>query len=398
MTKKVSKIAVLSPSLVLTSAYAITGVLPQLKAGLGLSQGQTEYLVTIPSIVVLAMVLISPWLQRWLRLTNKQMIMAGLVIIGLAGMTPLAFHQYRQLVWARIFLGLGIGLYNAQAISIIADWYQGKTLSFMLGWHAAFEELGQALSVSLASLLMLAGGWQMSFAAYALAWLVLFLFVMKVPNRTPKPAEPDQTRARASQGKLHPRVYALMAMAFLILIAYVAMENRFASLAVYLKGPDYRGSGKFLSFMLLGSTIGGLTYGQLHDWLGERIVYLALGLLALANLLFYFGASRFSLIALAVMMQGFPLQLISPWMFNQLGKVVSPQKRSIANSIVLVGFNLGAFISPSVSMMFNRLNGGKAAGLGLAAPFLTYGIMLLLMMIAFAMFRRWKREHYRSHL
>lgn len=389
MTKKASKFAVLSPSLVLTSAYAITGILPQLKAGLGLSQSQAEYLVTIPSIVVLIMVVVSPWLQRWLKRTDKQMIMAGLVIIGLAGMAPLLFHQYRQLVVARIFLGLGIGLYNAQAISIIADWYAGKTLSLMLGWHAAFEELGQALSVSLASLLMLMGGWQISFAAYALAWLVLLLFATKVPDQPLESNEKtDQATGHAKLGRISPRVYLLMIMSFLILIAYVAMENRFAALAVYLNGPDYTGSGKFLSLMLVGSTIGGLIYGQLHDLLGDKIVYLSLGMLAIANLLFFFGARHFPLLALAVMMQGFPLQLISPWMFNQVGAIVTPQQRSIANSIVLVGFNLGAFISPSISQLINHWGNRPTTGLGLATPFLAYGVMLILMMIAFAMRRK----------
>lgn len=374
---KPNRLAILSPSIVLTSAYAITGVLPQLKAGLSLSQGQAEYLVTTPSIVVLVMVLLSPWLQRWFGRTDKQMIMAGLAIIGLAGMAPLVCHTYLAILIARIFLGLGIGLYNAQAISIIADWYQGKGLSLMLGWHAAAEELGQALTVSLASLLLIIGGWRQAFWAYGLAWLVLAFFTLKVPNDRPTVVH-QASDNNGRQGKLNARVFALMIMALFLLTAYVAMENRFPALAVHLNGAHYTGSGKFLSLMLIGSTLGGLTYGWLADQLGHRLVYLALGLLALADFTFYFGAHHFALIALAIMMQGFPLQLISPWIFNQLSELVPPEQRSFANSVVLVGFNLGAFISPSVTMALNHLLGQPVSGTGLAAPFIVYACVIIL--------------------
>lgn len=380
MKRQMCKLAVLSPSFVLTSAYAITGILPQLKAGLGLSQSQAEYIVTIPSIVVLIMVVISPWLQRWLHRSDKQMIIAGLAITGLAGMAPLIFTQYPAIVLARAILGLGIGLYNAQAISIIADWYQGPELSTMLGWHAAAEELGQATTVSLASILMITSTWHSSFWNYALAWIVLIFFARRVPNDHLTTSS-HQADYHASLAHLDFRVFCLMLMAFLILTAYVGMENRFAALAVYLRGASYTGAGKFLSLMLVGSTLGGLTYGWFVDHLGQKTVYFALTLLATANLLFAFGANHFTLVALAIVMQGFPLQLISPWMFNQLSQWVHPDHLSIANSIVLVGFNLGAFISPSVTMAFNQLLGQQPTGIGLASPFFIYGGIIILMMV-----------------
>lgn len=380
MRSGTTKLAILSPSLVLTSAYAITGILPQLKAGLSLTQEQSEYLVTSPSIVVLIMVVLSPWIQRWLHRSDKQMIMAGLIIIGLAGMVPLIFHQYLAILAARMFLGVGIGLYNSQAISILANWYQANELATMIGWHAAFEELGQALTVSLASILMLVGGWQTSFWTYGLSWLILLFFARNVKNDKVENEQQDK-RTNDKIGKLNPRVFYLMLMALLILTAYVAMENRFPALAVYLHDGHYNGAGNFLSLMLAGSTIGGLTYGWLSDQLGDALIYLALAMLAIADLIFALFANHFALVALAIILQGFPLQLISPWFFDQLAGVVTRQQRSLANSIVLVGFNLGAFISPSVTLWLNHLLKQPVSGTGLAAPFFVYSVMLVLMMI-----------------
>lgn len=380
MRSGTTKLAILSPSLVLTSAYAITGILPQLKAGLSLTQEQSEYLVTSPSIVVLIMVVLSPWIQRWLHRSDKQMIVTGLVIIGLAGMAPLIFHQYLAILIARMFLGVGIGLYNSQAISILANWYQANELATMIGWHAAFEELGQALTVSIASLLMLIGGWQTSFWTYGLSWLILLFFARNVKNDKVDNVQSDKS-TNGKIGKLNPRVFYLMLMALLILTAYVAMENRFPALAVYLHGGHYNGAGKFLSLMLVGSTIGGLTYGWLSNQLGDALIYLALAMLAIADLIFAMFANHFVLVALAIILQGFPLQLISPWFFDQLAGIVTRQQRSLANSIVLVGFNLGAFISPSVTLWLNHLLKRPVGGTGLAAPFFVYSGMLVLMMI-----------------
>ena len=46
-----------------TSAYAIQGSLPQLKAALGITQTQSEYLVTTPSFAVMIFVVLSPLIQ-----------------------------------------------------------------------------------------------------------------------------------------------------------------------------------------------------------------------------------------------------------------------------------------------------------------------------------------------
>ncbi len=53
----VTKLAFLSVSFMVTSAYAIQGSLPQLKAALGISQTQSEYLVTTPSFAVMIFVI-----------------------------------------------------------------------------------------------------------------------------------------------------------------------------------------------------------------------------------------------------------------------------------------------------------------------------------------------------
>lgn len=110
----VTKLAFLSVSFMVTSAYAIQGSLPQLKAALGISQPQSEYLVTTPSFAVMIFVVLSPLLQEWFNISDKKIIMAGVTIVGLAGLVPMFISNYTVILISRLILGAGYGLYNSK--------------------------------------------------------------------------------------------------------------------------------------------------------------------------------------------------------------------------------------------------------------------------------------------
>lgn len=84
----VTKLAFLSVSFMLTSAYAVQGALPQLKAALHVTQTQAEYLATMPAFAVMIFVVLSPLLQASLKISDKQMIMAGVTLVGVMGVVP----------------------------------------------------------------------------------------------------------------------------------------------------------------------------------------------------------------------------------------------------------------------------------------------------------------------
>lgn len=386
----ITKLAFLSVSFILTSAYAIQGSLPQLKAALHLSQQQAEYLVTTPSFSVMVFVILSPLLQQWLKLSDKTMIMIGVTTIGVAGPVPLFCNSYQVIIASRLVLGAGIGLYNSQAISIISRWYDGTERAAMIGWHAAAEEIGQAATISLASLLMLVGGWRASFAIYFLAIIVLALFAWQVPADRPvvtndKAKTPGQV---ARPTRISPLVGLLAVLAFVLVVDYVGMENRFSGLAVAINGGHYHGASLFLSLMLVGATLGGLFYGRIYDRLKFNTIYLALGLMAVANFLFGLAGDNFALTVAGLLLIGFPYQLLSPLIFNLLPTLAPANKQSTAASICLIGFNLGAFFSPTIGGWANLLTGHPLSGLGLAAPFPIYGVLLLLIALGIFIIRK----------
>ena len=396
----VTKLAFLSVSFMLTSAYAVQSALPQLKASLNVTQTQSEYLATTPSFAVMIFVVLSPLLQQWFKISDKKMIMIGVTVVGLMGLVPFFnIHSYLIILGSRLLLGAGYGLYNSQAISMISVWYEGETRAQMLGWRAAAEQIGQACTLFLAGLLLTVSGWHASFLVYALAFVVLIFFGMRVPDDSEVESVEEKVVAENEDmiddldskdiKKISPVVYLLVLFAFLLVVDYVGMENRFSGLAVNIRGAQYTGASNFLSLMLIGATLGGLLYGSIQKRLGFGTVYLGLGLMALSNFLFYFAGSNFAMLVIGLLLIGFPLQLVSPLIFNLLPDLAPANRQPLVTSMVLIGFNFGAFFSPTIAEWTNHLMGQPTSGYGLAAPFLVYGIgLLVIALIIFIATRR----------
>ncbi|HJA23606.1 MAG TPA: MFS transporter [Candidatus Limosilactobacillus intestinavium] len=396
----VTKLAFLSVSFMLTSAYAVQSALPQLKASLNVTQTQSEYLATTPSFAVMIFVVLSPLLQQWFKISDKKMIMIGVTVVGLMGLVPFFnIHSYLIILGSRLLLGAGYGLYNSQAISMISVWYEGETRAQMLGWRAAAEQIGQACTLFLAGLLLTVSGWHASFLVYALAFVVLIFFGMRVPDDSEVESVEEKVVAENEEmvddldskdiKKISPVVYLLVLFAFLLVVDYVGMENRFSGLAVNIRGAQYTGASNFLSLMLIGATLGGLLYGSIQKRLGFGTVYLGLGLMALSNFLFYFAGSNFAMLVIGLLLIGFPLQLVSPLIFNLLPDLAPANRQPLVTSMVLIGFNFGAFFSPTIAEWTNHLMGQPTSGYGLAAPFLVYGIgLLVIALIIFVATRR----------
>lgn len=394
----ITKLAFLSVSLMVTSAYAIQGSLPQLKAALGITQTQSEYLVTTPSFAVMIFVVLSPLIQEWFHISDKKIIMTGVTIVGIAGLVPMFVDNYTVILISRLVLGAGYGLYNSQAISLISVWYQGHERAQMLGWRAAAEQIGQALTLSISGLILSYAGWHQSFAVYALAFLVLIFFAMRVPDdsqaqddEVPEDDLADDLEEDTTKKitKISPVVYLLVLFAFLLVVDYVGMENRFPGLSVAINGAHYTGSSMFLSLMLIGATLGGIFYGSIQKHLGFGTVYLGLGLMALSNFLFGFAGHNYVLMVIGLLLIGFPLQLVSPLIFNLLPDLAPANRQPLVTSLCLIGFNFGSFFSPTIAEWTNHLLGQPISGMGLAAPFPVYGVVLILIaLIIFAATRR----------
>ncbi|MBZ5963268.1 MFS transporter [Leuconostoc gasicomitatum] len=379
--KWITKIAFLGISFMLTSAYAINGAMPQMTKALGVSATQVQALATTPSIVVTVFVLLSSFIAA--KLGDKKTIMLGMLLVGFAGIVPFFVTSYPIILVSRMVLGAGFGIFNSLAVSMIAVMYQGQTRATMLGWRAAVEQIGQAVLTFIAGLL-LNFGWQTTFLVYLLAFPILYLFYVRVPDTTEMLAADQKNNKKTHINRnvpqnISPLVWVLTLFAAFIVIDYMAIQLSFPFMAQSL-GVSGLLVSTILSLMLVAAMVGGLVYGGMQKLFGRFTLQVGLLLMVLSNFLVAFSNGNFVTLTIGVLLIGFPMQLISPFIFSQLPNLAPLKKQPFVTSIVLIGFNVGVFVEPFALSLLAKIMGNETHSVSEAAyttiPLL--GIILLI--------------------
>ncbi|BDR52265.1 MFS transporter [Bombiscardovia nodaiensis] len=355
-----TKAAVLCISLMLTSAPAINGALPAMRESLHISTTQNELLSTIPSLAVIVFILISSWVER--KLGTKRTICLALVLAGIGGAAPMILSTYPLIFASRLVLGCGLGLYNSLAVSIINELYTGDTRATMLGFRSSTESLGQSVLTIFAGLL-LALGWHWSYAIYLLTFPIAVIFYLVVPD--PKPTnpvavltEPAQESAQVgaapssekaaeaeSKEKLNPFVWLLVLFAVFMVLNSLCSTLRFPSIAVGIKGDGYNASF-FLSLMPILGILAGFVFGFLNRTIGKAVLYMGIALYLVGNIMMSLSGNNFVLGLVGMMIIGIPGSWCFPYIYTTLGDITGPKTSTFATSLILIGCNVGNFISP----------------------------------------------------
>lgn len=383
--KWITKIAFLGISFMLTSAYAINGALPQMTKSLGVSATEVQALATTPSIVVTVFVLLSSFIAA--KLGDKKTIILGMLLVGFAGIVPFFVSSYAAILVSRMVLGAGFGIFNSLAVSMIAVMYQGQTRATMLGWRAAVEQIGQAVLTFVAGLL-LNFGWHTTFLVYLLAFPILYLFYVRVPDTTEMLAEAEEKQGKAAKKslegpkKISPVVWILTLFAAFLVIDYMAIQLSFPFMAQSL-GVNGMVVSTILSFMLVAAMVGGIVYGTIQKLFGRFTLQVGLILMAISNYLVAFSNHNFVMLTIGVLLIGFPMQLISPFIFSQLPNLAPLKKQSFVTSIILIGFNVGVFVEPFIISFLAGIMGNHTSNVAAAAyttiPLL--GVILLIIAV-----------------
>ena len=81
------------------------------------------------------MLLLNGLIERFL--SERIMIVTGLLIMSACAFVPILNPSYNLVFLSRLIFGLGTGLINAKAISIISERYQGHERIQLLGYRGS---------------------------------------------------------------------------------------------------------------------------------------------------------------------------------------------------------------------------------------------------------------------
>ena len=146
------------------------------------------------------------------------------------GILPVFIQSFPVIFASRIIFGLGTGLVNAKAITMVGERFTGDLQQQLQGIRCSMETLGQTVLTLIAGRL-LDFGWNYTFLVFGVGYLILILFLLFVPKRENELAA-DVTNTE-EKGKLTskdmPCINGNALLGFLMVSTNVSLSLRISS-------------------------------------------------------------------------------------------------------------------------------------------------------------------------
>lgn len=352
--EQVLKYSLLSASLLVGSAPAINANIPAMASAFDtIPLAMIEMLTTVPSLFLMISVLISSFIAK--KIGYKQTASLGLLIVAVSGILPVFVSNFYLILISRAMLGFGIGLFNSLTVALVNSFYQGKDRAKMYGLQSAFEGAGGIFITFIAGQLLKIG-WQAPFLAYAIAIPVCIVFIKFIPKvATANDISVDKNVIVKENGfkKDNIMLISFIALLFVAASLYMTMGIKVSTL---ITTAGY-GNASDASLVIILLSLGAITAGTLFSKIIKIFKQLTpiIGLLILALAMFLIGISNSMIITFAGgFLTGFGFKIFMPYLIDRINNS-QIKNTPLATSLLLVGFNLGAFISPYSSLFMQNI-------------------------------------------
>ena len=346
MKQFLERASILALSLVLITSFSISSALPAMfDYYQGYPKEQIELLVSLPSFGIMIMLVLNGVLERLF--PERLQISLGLLILSIGGTAPFWYQDYNFVFAMRILFGLGVGMINAKAISIISERYHGKTRIQMLGLRGSAEVVGASiLTLVVGQLLSL--GWTVTFLAYSAGFLVLILYLLFVPygkeKKETKKKEAEMTRLT---GQMKGLIFLLAVEAAVVVCTNTAITIRIPSLMVERGLGDAQLSSLVLSIMQLIGIVAGVSFSFLISLFKERLLLWSGITFGLGQIVIALSPSL-GVMVVGSVVAGFSYSVALTTVFQLLSERIPAKLLNQATSFAVLGCSFGAFTTPFI--------------------------------------------------
>ncbi|MCH4159738.1 MAG: MFS transporter [Bifidobacterium sp.] len=372
------KFSLLSISMLLTSYNAIAGALPALIQQFPeQSRTNVELLTTAPTCAMIVMIIVSGLLAK--SVSDRTLVVTGISIATIFGIIPFFMTNNFWLIMAsRIGLGIGLGLINSLAVSMIGKYFSGEERATLMGFRSAFVSLGQATLTLIAGFL-LNMGWHGPFLLYLLAIPVLILFVSFVPK------EPVQRTSEAvsdpgDKQHINGSILVITVFLFFTVTMYTGVTVRLSSIITASGFGSMQQASTLLSVMVFCGMLMGFAFGRVHRALRRQTLTLGVVFLAIACYIVYF-APNFPILCIGALIAGLSYPTMIAYCFNKINEVCPPHSLNLCTSVVLVGCNLSIFTAPYMLKLAAMVTSSDA----LQSPFIVYGLLMTALALGYGL-------------
>ena len=314
------------------------------------------------------------------RLSRKWLVVGSLFVWSTVTYLMGYADTFHELYWLRALMGVSEALYIPSALSLIADWHQGKSRSLAIGIHMTGLYAGQAIGGFGATVAAMFS-WHTTFHWFGIIGIVYSLILVLALRESPVHAVAEKVPADAGGKK--PSLFTGLSVvfstwAFWIILFYFAApslpgwatKNWLPTLFSESLGIPMSEAGPISTITIaLSSFIGVIVGGILSDrWVQKNIrgrVYtgaIGLGLTVPALMLLGFGHSFVAVVG-AGLLFGIGFGIFDANNMPILCQFVSAKYRGTAYGIMNM---TGVFAGAAVTELLGKWTDGGSLGQGFA--------------------------------
>ncbi|MFC5730064.1 MULTISPECIES: MFS transporter [Nocardioides] len=336
-----------------------TAVLPQMSAGLGVSESSTGLLVSVwAAVVVIASF---PLVRLTRRVDRPTVVVGSLLVFGVAATATAIAPSYAVVLCARMLGAASVGLLwatvNAHVASLVPDRLLGRATAVVLGGAT----IGMVLGTPIGRVIADVGGWRASFWVLAGASLIIAGLVRAVVPNTPAVAT-GGTAIGGTRGGIRPMAVVTVLVA-LVLVGHYGAYTFITRLAEHPADVVPGGMGGLLLIFGLASAVGVALAGRVLD--RTRTALAATTFATAVSVLGLVAAERHALAGVVVVaFWGVTSGALPPLAQTLILRLAGPEHRSLAGALIPVLFNGGIAVGAALASAVVARSGPEA----LAAP------------------------------
>lgn len=334
------------------------------------------------------------------RVSRKKLVVGSLFVWSAVTYLMGYASDFTQLYWLRALMGVSEALYIPSALSLIADWHEGKSRSLAIGIHMTGLYVGQAVG-GFGATIAATFSWHSTFYWFGIIGIAYSVVLALLLHDKPKAAaavaaSPDPATLMKKESLWRGLSVVLSTWAFWVILIYFAVpslpgwatKNWLPTLFEKNLGLDMALAGPMSTITIAASSfVGVLLGGVMSDkWVLRNIrgrVYtsaIGLGMTIPALVLLGFGHSVVAVVG-AGMLFGIGFGMFDANNMPILCQIISAKYRATAYGVMNM---VGVFAGAAVTHLLGKWTDGGNLGMGFAV---LGGIVIVALVLQLACLR-----------
>lgn len=334
------------------------------------------------------------------RVSRKKLVVGSLFVWSAVTYLMGYASDFTQLYWLRALMGVSEALYIPSALSLIADWHEGKSRSLAIGIHMTGLYVGQAVG-GFGATIAATFSWHSTFYWFGIIGIAYSVVLALLLHDKPKAAaavaaSPDPATLMKKESLWRGLSVVLSTWAFWVILIYFAVpslpgwatKNWLPTLFADNLGLEMAQAGPMSTITIAASSfVGVLLGGVMSDkWVLRNIrgrIYtsaIGLGMTIPALVLLGFGHSVVAVVG-AGMLFGIGFGMFDANNMPILCQIISAKYRATAYGIMNM---VGVFAGAAVTQLLGKWTDGGNLGMGFAV---LGGIVIVALVLQLACLR-----------